>query len=98
MDRLRDDTLVDIAKKKRAYPHEVASMVEELQLLRDIHDGKRAAKEYGSEYLTIPVPMQILADDAYISGVDLGYLKLEVPKLVRYGSWPMKRFVVYRVR
>lgn len=34
MDRLRPETLTEIGKKQRAYPHEVRAMVEEIIALR----------------------------------------------------------------
>lgn len=99
MERLRDSTLVEMAKSKRAYPHEVKAVVEELQMLREIYNGKRPAEDYSvGNFHTIKVPMALITGDMVTSAARSLEKPVGVPSLVEWSAYPGRRYVVCRIK
>lgn len=104
MDKLRDETLAEILKKEKAYAHELRSIIPELQLLRDIFNGKRPKEDYEQAAVIVQMPMMKIAEDdtdMYVSNLYLS----EVGKtyLVRHAlstgsAHNGKRYIVHRVK
>ena len=99
MDRLRDDTLAEIGRKKRAYSNEIASMVEELQMLREIYNGKRSQNDYYQDRYTIQLPIIDLVEDKWTSpskAVDIAVGKTCVTAWI--SGLPSRRYVLHRYK
>ena len=98
MEKLRDETLDEILKKEEAYPHELRLLIPELQLLRDIYNGKKPPEAYGKDAVTIHFPNSKIMDDDYSAIGDAIYMNVGTTRLVRWSSMPNNRYLIHRIK
>lgn len=105
MDKLKDDILAEIGKKRKAYPHEVTSMVAELQLLRDIYNGRKPKGAYEAEVFTAELPMTLIVEDKpniLVGDVgivaDVGKTYLGRHSISASANWQNRRYLIHRIK
>lgn len=97
MEKLRLETLDDILKKEKAYPHELRAIIPELKMLREIYDGKIPPPNKETMYMAVPT--KLIADDNHISpGSALELLTVGGFALIKSVNYVSRRYVVFRVK
>jgi len=99
MEKLRAETLDEILKKEKAYPHELRAIIPELKLLREIYDGKKPSSAYGLSDIRIVVPAALIEADDYVAAGDAYLLQsIGQTNLVKVGTSTVKRWILHRVK